>query len=245
MLAPVTRRSVTEEVFERIVSLIKSGSHPVGTRLPSEKALCESLSVGHSSVREALKKLQALGFVEIRRGRGVFVVSATGQSVDSGYSSWFEANKSKLKEIWELRIAIECSAAALAAQRATPEEIEVVSRAEEQFETSAAAGNPQLMAKADEAFHYAILHAAHNAAIVAVYDMIREPLFEFRQQIFSLPDVPRRATDPHRILVSAIRGHLPGAARETMHAHLFESRVGTALAAHTADHPLDPASNNA
>ena len=234
MLSPLNRRSVTNEVFEQIADMIKSGSYHVGARLPSEKELCAKLGVGRSSAREALQKLQALGFVEIRRGSGVYVLSDTGIDPNSGYSKWFEANKHKIVEIWELRTAIECAATALAAERATIEEAAALGRAEASFEATVALGDPHQTAQADEDFHYAVLRAAHNSALVAVYDLIREPLLHYRQQTFSIPGAPPRAVEPHRMIVWAIQEHLPGVAREAMQAHLVESRTGAERAAKEA-----------
>ncbi|MGH9207694.1 MAG: FadR/GntR family transcriptional regulator, partial [Acidimicrobiales bacterium] len=67
-LQPVNRRSVTEAVFEQIVSDVLSGEMQPGEALPSERRLAEVLEVSRAAVREALKRLSAVGLVEVRQG---------------------------------------------------------------------------------------------------------------------------------------------------------------------------------
>jgi DNA-binding FadR family transcriptional regulator len=67
-LEPVTRRSVPEDVFEQIVAEVLSGQMRPGDALPSERRLAEVLGVSRPAVREALKRLSAVGIVDVRQG---------------------------------------------------------------------------------------------------------------------------------------------------------------------------------
>lgn len=67
-LQPVNRRSVPEDVFEQIVTEVLSGEMKPGESLPSERRLAEVLGVSRPAVREALKRLTAVGLVEVRQG---------------------------------------------------------------------------------------------------------------------------------------------------------------------------------
>ncbi|MGW0161025.1 FadR/GntR family transcriptional regulator [Mycobacterium sp. NPDC003323] len=67
-LQPVNRRSVPEDVFEQIVGEVLSGAMQPGDPLPSERRLAEVLGVSRPAVREALKRLNSIGLVEIRQG---------------------------------------------------------------------------------------------------------------------------------------------------------------------------------
>ena len=71
------KRSVSEFVYSKLREMIENGTIAVGQKLPTEQALCEQFGVGRSSVREASRILQAKGFVEIKRGSGVYAVSYT------------------------------------------------------------------------------------------------------------------------------------------------------------------------
>ncbi|WP_163755965.1 FadR/GntR family transcriptional regulator [Mycobacterium botniense] len=67
-LRPVSRRSVPEEVFEQITADVLSGEMQPGQALPSERRLAEMLGVSRPAVREALKRLSAVGLIEVRQG---------------------------------------------------------------------------------------------------------------------------------------------------------------------------------
>src|SRR3954463_4956525 len=72
-LQPVNRRSVPEDVFEQIVAEVLSGEMQPGQALPSERRLAQVLGVSRPAVREALKRLTAVGLVDVRRGDGTTV----------------------------------------------------------------------------------------------------------------------------------------------------------------------------
>ena len=70
---PLRRVSLTDTLSERIGALIRTGQFPVGETLPPIGEMARALGVGAPSVRQALTKLETLGLVEVRHGRGVFV----------------------------------------------------------------------------------------------------------------------------------------------------------------------------
>lgn len=72
-LQPVNRRSVPEDVFDQIVAEVLSGEMQPGQALPSERRLAEVLGVSRPAVREALKRVAAVGLVEVRQGDGTTV----------------------------------------------------------------------------------------------------------------------------------------------------------------------------
>src|SRR3954447_16237320 len=72
-LQPVNRRSVPEDVFEQIVAEVLSGEMQPGQALPSERRLAQVLGVSRPAVRDALKRLTAVGLVDVRQGGGTTV----------------------------------------------------------------------------------------------------------------------------------------------------------------------------
>ena len=63
---------VTDKIVDQLEDLIKEGKLAPGNRLPSERQLIDILGVGRSSLREALNKLEAMGYVEIKKRKGIF-----------------------------------------------------------------------------------------------------------------------------------------------------------------------------
>ena len=83
LLAPITLRTAGERIAERLVTAIALGEFVPGQRLPAERDLAAMLEVSRTTVREALQRLQAAGYVTARRGRGGGTFVQTGQGADS------------------------------------------------------------------------------------------------------------------------------------------------------------------
>ena len=79
-LKTIEKVSVKDQTLEQLKKYILSGVVQLGERLPSERALADTLGVGRYSVREALKVLEAVGLVQSRVGEGTFLTTKTGAS---------------------------------------------------------------------------------------------------------------------------------------------------------------------
>ena len=124
-LQPVNRRSVPEHVFEQIVAEVLSGEMQPGETLPSERRLAEVLGVSRPAVREALKRLTAVGLVEVRQGDATTVRDFRRHAgldllprllIRAG-----DLDLSVVRSILETRLHIGPKVAELAAQRRRPE----------------------------------------------------------------------------------------------------------------------------
>src|SRR5438552_16784502 len=71
--APEQKQSLSDRLARRIRGMIQRGHYRVGDRLPSIMEMAKRFGVGHPTVREALKKLETIGVIEIRHGSGVYV----------------------------------------------------------------------------------------------------------------------------------------------------------------------------
>src|SRR5262245_25549515 len=122
-LAPISRPAITDEIVNRLSRLILDERLRPGDRLPSEYALMSQLGVGRSSLREAIKTLRALGVVDVVNGNGMFVARG-GAALGSKPLSWgLLMRDSGARELVDARRLIEGELAALAAERASAEEI--------------------------------------------------------------------------------------------------------------------------
>jgi GntR family transcriptional regulator, transcriptional repressor for pyruvate dehydrogenase complex len=115
---PETRR-LYQQVADKIRVLIAGGGFPPGSRLPAERDLAQQLGVSRPSLREALIALEIDGSVDIRMGSGVYVTAAAAAR---GGQMMRPMGESPL-ELMQARAVIEGGVAALAAARATPEDI--------------------------------------------------------------------------------------------------------------------------
>ena len=115
----VEKVSVVQQVEQRLREYIAESDIMVGDKLPTEKQLCENLGVGRGTVREAIRMLQAQGFVEIRPGRGAFVLQKR-EAQKEDIVNWFCNNEYGVRDLLDIRVALEPLAVKLAIKGMLP-----------------------------------------------------------------------------------------------------------------------------
>ncbi len=174
MFRPVQSKRLHQQVFEQIQRMLLSGRLKPGDKLPSERDLVEQLKVSRNSIREALRSLEVLGIVECRQGGGNYIKLDIGSGLLEPMSIMFHLRGGKLSDILELRKSLEASAAALAAERATPEQLEELMAILESFKAEdSEAGDIRL----DKELHFKIAEISGNALLTSFLSAISS-LFE-------------------------------------------------------------------
>lgn len=219
-LVPLARQSAVGAVMDALRGLLDSGDYPAGTKLPSERELRERLNVGRSTVREALRALEALGLLELRQGEGAFVLERTSEHGAPGFSSW-PATEWDITAVVEARLAIEPAAAAAAALRCTAADLATIGRHLDDFEQATVDGDLPRMALADTEFHQSIV-AVGNPLLASFLESVR--VSGIRSRTTSLGNARRRLAvrNRHRRIYEALRDRDAGAAHRTMESHLVE-----------------------
>ncbi len=199
------RQSLVDTVVGELRAQLTAGEWPVGERIPTEHALAEQLQVGRNTVREAVRVLVHAGMLRSRQGEGTFVVA----TADPG-DIMRGVQRADVRDVLELRIALEAEGARLAALRHRPADIArmraalAAQAAFKNREGQPADGQYELYAEHDIEFHVAVVDAAHNAALSATYgwfsSSVRDAL------VASLRDrqMPRMHESDHHDLVDAI-----------------------------------------
>jgi GntR family transcriptional repressor for pyruvate dehydrogenase complex len=204
-LRPVRLPTAASEVADRLITAIAMGEYLPGERLPPERDLAQILGVGRSSVREAIGRLQAVGIVDIRRGRqgGTFVrESWTGASAEAVRRTllprWAE-----MEQLFDLRCLVEGMIARTAAERRGAGDIERMRAALDRFASARTAYDEHA---ADIAFHQAVVEAARNPQIAALSrDLLTRVSLGFPIEPYDgARAVLRRALGEHTALCEAI-----------------------------------------
>ncbi|GAA1070473.1 FadR/GntR family transcriptional regulator [Kitasatospora arboriphila] len=164
-LSSTRRTPLSDQVIAQLRTQITSGEWPVGSRIPTEAALVEQLGVARNTVREAVKALAHNGLLDIRQGSGTYVL-ATSELAGVMHRRFADADQS---QVAELRATLEMSAAGLAASRRTDRDLELLGSALDRRERAWHSGDPEDFVQADAAFHSAVVAAAHNEVLAAVY----------------------------------------------------------------------------
>ncbi len=116
--------AVTDEAILKIKQMIVAGELRPGDRLPPEKELSEALGISRSSLREAVKALEVIRVLDVRRGDGTYVTSLEPRLLLDAVSFVIDVHQdASVLEIFEVRRILEPAAAALAATRAVPDDI--------------------------------------------------------------------------------------------------------------------------
>jgi GntR family transcriptional repressor for pyruvate dehydrogenase complex len=115
--------SVVENIVQNIKALLAAEKLIPGDKLPSERVLSEYLGISRNSLREALKKLEALGVVEIKHGSGVYLLEPSYFTLSIPRGEILKGDRGILEDLIETRKIVDVEVAALAAQRATPEKL--------------------------------------------------------------------------------------------------------------------------
>ncbi len=167
---PVRRVGLIDQVAALFQEEITSGRWPVGERIPVEADLVAAFGAGRNTVREALQSLVHAGLLSREQGRGTFVIST---SELSGSLARQLAGGSRHHYL-ELRLALDSTAASLAALRRTDADIEQLRELRNRREESWSSDDPDVRAGADLALHRAIVAATHNPLYLQLYSSMTD-----------------------------------------------------------------------
>ncbi len=212
-----------EQIVQQIEESIRQGVLREGSQLPAERDLAKQFGVSRTAVREAIKALQEKGLVDAFPGRGTFVTNGTSNSLRRSLDRIVKSGDSDgWAYLVEAREILEPEIAALAATRATDQDLAAMSEA---FEVMHNAGcDADAYIEADLDFHLTLAEAAGNPIVLSLIDSIVGLLREQRLQIFRIGGGPERGQSHHKQILDAMKRHDPQGARAAMRAHLSQVR---------------------
>lgn len=185
---PLKRRTVTEEVLERLRELLLRGVLRPGTRV-DQAELAASFGVSTVPVREALLRLQSAGLVEVVPHRGVFVA---------------EVSVEELLDIYTTRELLEEQAARLAAQHLTDAEIKALGDLANSMQSAAGKGQLDDLLSLNREFHFTIYRAAKRRHLLHLIDQLWDLSTRYAHlQLHAVPDRASEALYEIRSIVSA------------------------------------------
>jgi len=216
-LRPVERSRLYEDVGERLGQLVRESKMLPGDQFPPERELSRLLKVSRTSVRQSFVVLQALGFVDVRHGEGVFLRRTRG--FGESLTKLLERRR-RLPDVLEAREAMEVKLAELAAARRKPADLTAMRAALDAMRREIDEGG--LGTDGDAAFHHAIALAARNEVLLHLVDAMAEVIGESRVESLSEPGRPPRSLEAHRRILAGIDAGHPEQAGEAMRRHLRE-----------------------
>jgi GntR family transcriptional repressor for pyruvate dehydrogenase complex len=208
--------SLVEGVCQQLAELIRGGTASEERWLPAERSLAEKLGVSRTVVREATKRLEQQGLLEIQHGNGIKVVDRLHRPLNDSLSLLLPDVAERLRQLNETRLSIEPDAAAYAAQRASSEQIQTLRRVQRQLEN---APDNSAAIEADIAAHYAIADASGNLIYRLILDSLAE--LSIASRLRTIGRIGKQtAVEHHARILDAIERHDPADAREAMREHI-------------------------
>jgi DNA-binding FadR family transcriptional regulator len=219
-LQPLQKRTLGQQAFEQLLAFVQGGSFRPGDPLPSQHELARRLSVSRPILREAMQRLAAAGVVEIRHGSGCYVAEPPSDGALDALLRDFTHEMAL--EVLEARMIIDTEIAALAAARATGEDLARMESALAHIRRLRETGSLTVSGDAD--FHQALARASHNRVLSAIWQLLHQPSYiEGVRVQLALPDVLADDWDNHRALFEAVRSRDPERARATAREHLVSA----------------------
>lgn len=213
-------------VFDDFRQRIRRGEWLPGERLPSITRLATDLHVSTTSVREALRSLQGIGLVRIEHGRGVFVTGAHASTDIAHHLD--DEHVGLLVALAETRRLVEPELAALAAERATNEELVAIAALAQQMDEQAR--NGENFVDPDVQFHRSIAWAARNPILRSMMESVDDLLLESRHKTAQELGMTARAVRYHQLIADALHDRNAPQARLLMLAHMNDALSGVLAA---------------
>lgn len=211
LLGPVKSQTLDSAVIDALAAYVEEARIAPGERLPSERMLCDRLKVSRPTVREALKRWEALGIVEMRKGSGVYLRKAVGRNIF--HVPLVLSRSTKVKDLLhglQVRRALEGEAAAICAASASADRIAMIEKALIRMETAHARGNSS---EEDWEYHQSIIEATGNPLFTQIIQSMRDLVHQFWENPLQLPNFAEASFPFHRSMFDAIARRDPQSAR--------------------------------
>jgi GntR family transcriptional repressor for pyruvate dehydrogenase complex len=217
--------SLIDQIVTEIEEKISAGEFKNGDMLASQDELSKTMGVSRASLREAFNRLQLMGLIEIKQGRGTFVRELIPTDFMSSLDSFLILKKDSAIQLLEARIEIESSVAKIAAEKGNKEKILKIEKALIGMGDAIKADDIVKFIERDLKFHVAMAESCDNEIMIKIVEIIRRLMKQLMERVFY-----DAAVDHHELMqttyrfhekvYSAILHHNPEGAKQSMQDHL-------------------------
>lgn len=214
----ITRRTIRDQISDKLAYMIHSGLLRPGDELPSERELATTLGVSRETVRAAIGVLQAWRMLEVSQGARTRVLGPGAVAVQDSVSTLRDLGDRSLEEVAEARAAVEIQVIRLATRRITPAQLNRLDRLVADQETMM--DDPVRFQISDQEFHQVLYRACGNGLLAdVVFDFYGYALEHRRRALQRSGAIAHSVTD-HRAIVAALKSGDPETAVAAMQRHL-------------------------
>ena len=224
------RTRIIDDIISEIKNKITLGELKDGDMLASQDELAKTMGVSRASLREALNRLELMGLIESKQGKGTFVRTIVPTDFMNPLSSFLVMDQGSAVELLEARGYIEGAAAALSAKNAKEDDLLKMEQVLERMETAGSGDDLDNFISMDVQFHMLIAESSKNRVLAKIVEIIRELIHQLIRKFFdtvawSASDAMDRTVAFHRSVFEAIRRRDSDAARTHMERHIMDVKT--------------------
>ena len=226
---------ISDHIIEQIRNAILSGRFKPGDKVASEKELMSEFGVSKATLREALRVLEGMGLVEIRKGvaGGVFIAEVDMKTTIHGIINFLHFKTVSIKDITMIRYLLEPPVAQIAASRIQPEDIV---KLESMITEDPVA--PHTIVSKEIGFHRYLARMTENPILILVMDFIDNILDDIKSQLNLGVEFYHKVMKSHRAILECLKQKDEVGVRREIINDLLE--VGNHLAKVSGTQPFDP-----
>jgi DNA-binding FadR family transcriptional regulator len=228
MEKPLRGPALNEVVRNYVKQYILEHNLSGGDPLPPENQLAEALGVGRGSVREAIKALQSLGIVEVRRGHGLYVREYNFDAILETFSYVMRFDTTTLLELMQARILLERAAIEDTITQIGPAELEQLEELMETWQQRVQAGQPY--EDLDKEFHATLFRTLNNQTLVKLFEVFWIAFDNLDIEIIRQAN-PEEELKVHQAILEAVKQRDTVLARQLLVQHFthLEDRINQAI----------------
>ncbi len=216
-----TKKAVSDYVVEDIMQKIKNEHFEPGEKLPSEKTLSEEFEISRASTREALQKLEVLGLIDIKHGKGSYVSNSPYlKPIQEIVASKLLTADVGVEELLETRLYIEQGTVRLAARNADDSALDDLSVLLEEMDQVVEEEDVEEFSRLDMEFHLMLGRISGNTLMKRMLRTIRNLMRDQQERVNRLDGVLDVSQKQHREIFEAVREKDPELAQQYMTEHL-------------------------
>ena len=222
MIEPVKKIRLYETIINQLQNLIQDGTLKPGDKLPSERELAEQLNVSRPSVREALRTLEMMGYIDSKVGLhgGSFIKQVTIDTIISPFSALLLQNENYLTELLEIRLVLEIEVSRLAALRRTDDDLKKLQNSIIMMDDEIKKGDSGI--SGDNRFHKKLAEATHNEVLEKFVSLCGNLMeIEREHHLEEIEGESQKALKDHRYILKAIENQNEELAQAKMRKHIL------------------------
>jgi len=217
--------SLIDQIVSEIEEKIRSGQFKSGDMLASQDELANTMGVSRASLREAFNRLQLMGLIKIKQGRGTFVRQLTPRDFMSPLDSFLIVKKESAIELLEARLEIESSVAKMAAEKGDEEKILKIEEALIDMGNAIKSDDLVRFIERDVKFHVAVAESGGNKIMIKIVEILRRLMKQLIKRVFydvavDKQELMRLTYNFHEEIYKAIAERDPEGAKRNMQHHL-------------------------